>query len=246
MATDVSGNGERMVFVYDKNKVFFKNIASEIVLKSTEQFNRTPYLVKFQTGWLKFNLCTVHLYFGDDKQAGYQRRLQEIDDVAGFLAKRATKERNKYQEENYILLGDMNIVSPQDETMKRLRKHKFVLPSDITKNEIPTNMNQDKFYDQIAFLQRKGELELGDSPNNSGVFNFYQSVFPPREFSTYYPLATNKDKKNKSGKPIWGETDEEKKTYFTKNWRTWQMSDHLPLWVEFKIDFTDKYLESLK
>jgi hypothetical protein len=30
-----------------------------------------------------------------------------------------------------------------------------------------------------------------------------------------------------------------------RNWRTWQMSDHLPLWVEIKMDFTDHYLESL-
>jgi hypothetical protein len=32
---------------------------------------------------------------------------------------------------------------------------------------------------------------------------------------------------------------------FYHRWRTWQMSDHYPLWVEIKTDFTDEYLEGL-
>ena len=34
--------------------------------------------------------------------------------------------------------------------------------------------------------------------------------------------------------------------YFTGRWRTFQMSDHLPLWVELKIDFSDQYLKKQK
>ena len=34
--------------------------------------------------------------------------------------------------------------------------------------------------------------------------------------------------------------------YFTGRWRTFQMSDHLPLWVELKIDFSDQYLRKQK
>ena len=33
---------------------------------------------------------------------------------------------------------------------------------------------------------------------------------------------------------------------FTGSWRTFQMSDHLPLWVELKIDFSDQYLKKQK
>ena len=36
------------------------------------------------------------------------------------------------------------------------------------------------------------------------------------------------------------------KEYFTGVWRTHQMSDHLPLWVELKIDFSDQYLKKQK
>ncbi len=34
--------------------------------------------------------------------------------------------------------------------------------------------------------------------------------------------------------------------YFAGRWRTFQMSDHLPLWVELKIDFSDQYLKKQK
>jgi len=34
--------------------------------------------------------------------------------------------------------------------------------------------------------------------------------------------------------------------HFTGSWRTFQMSDHLPLWVELKIDFSDQYLKKQK
>lgn len=257
IATDTtegeSGNSERMVFVYDAGKVQFLNIAGEIVLPAKDrvqdehQFARSPFLVKFQTGWLKFNLCTVHLYYGEDKGIKKERRVQEIDAIAKFLKKRGTKDN-----ENYILLGDMNIVGPGDATMEALLKNNFILPTQILEREIPnafaSNMNRDKFYDQIAFFNKRNELELGDHPNNAGVFNYYQSVYGEEEVETYFPLGVKIDKKNEATqKTGWPDADSAKrKTYFTKKWRTWQMSDHLPLWVQLKVDFSEKYLKFLK
>ena len=274
IATDTcegsGGNGERMAFVYDKGKVMFRNIAGEIVLPKKqeideEQFARTPFMVKFQSGWCRFVLNTVHLYYGADNGEKLQRRIKEIDKIAGFLAGRAEKD-----EENYILLGDMNIVSPTDDTMKALKKHKFVLPGDLAKEEIPkaflvkddesetsgttpeaevkaaakageplggSNMSRNKYYDQIAFYSKKNELELGKSKNNAGVLNFYDSVFRETDWQSYYDSSTIK--------PKWGADTAKRKTYFAKQWRTWQMSDHLPLWTELNIDFTEKYLKRI-
>jgi endonuclease/exonuclease/phosphatase family metal-dependent hydrolase len=247
IATDTtegpSGNRERMVFLYDSNKVQFKHIAGEIVLPKSSlvegehQFARSPFLVRFQSGWFKFNLCTVHLYYGDTSGTGYARRVAEIDAVAKFLKKRADKDG-----QNYILLGDMNVVGPGDDTMKALKKHKFILPPDLTldNNELRwvSNMGGDKHYDQIAFLVRKGELELGSSKNNAGVLNYYKAVYTEGEAETYYPLG----KANRK----WPTTASKRKRYFAKEWRTWQMSDHLPLFVELRIDFTDKYLKRIR
>lgn len=247
IATDVtegpSGNGERMVFLYDSAKVKFKHIAGEIVLPKSalvdgeHQFARSPFLVRFQSGWFKFNLCTVHLYYGDDAGEGYERRVAEIGAIAKFLSKRA-----KEDGQNYILLGDMNVVSPDDDTMKALRKHKFVLPADLTLDNDAlrwaSNMGGDKHYDQIAFLVRKDELELGPSKNNAGVLNYYKAVFTENEAATYYPLGKANGK--------WPDAAAKHGAYYNKEWRTWQMSDHLPLFVELRIDFTDKYLKRIR
>lgn len=256
IATDTtegtSGNGERMVFVYDKGKVQFLNIAGEIVLpkadqvQDEDQFARTPFLVKFQTGWLKFNLCTVHLYYGEDKGKKKERRVAEIDAITKFLKKRGTKDN-----ENYILLGDMNVVGPGDETMDKLIANKFILPTQILVSKIPnefaSNMNKDKFYDQIAFFNKKNELELSKKEKSAGVFNFYKSVYIEDDSEIYYPLGLKIDKKDKkTGQTGWANDVGKRKTYYSKKWRTWQMSDHLPLWVELKIDFSEKYLNYVK
>ncbi len=48
-------------------------------------------------------------------------------------------------------------------------------------------------------------------------------------------------------------TDKEEDTY--KNclgnmkygdWKTYQMSDHVPLWIEFQVNFAENYLNRLK
>ncbi len=231
-----SGNNERMTFVYDKRKVRFKNVAGEIVLPKSmlvaddRQFARTPYMVDFQSGWLKFSLCSVHLYYGSTSGARYERRVEEIEAIGNFLAKRAKREQS-----NMILLGDMNIVSPTDKTMKALKKSGFLVPDGLA---LTTNMLRNKYYDQIAFLNKRDQLELGESETNAGVFEVFNTVFRPRDSETYYPLGKGNGK--------WPTSSAERKKYFSKEWRTWQISDHLPLWIELQIDFTEKYLTGLE
>jgi uncharacterized protein with NRDE domain len=41
-------------------------------------------------------------------------------------------------------------------------------------------------------------------------------------------------------------TDEATLVYYLKKWRTFQMSDHLPLWLELKVDFSSEYLDYLR
>lgn len=253
ITTDITagsgGNNERGTIVYDKRKVRFKNVAGEIVLprkmlvQGEQQFARTPYIVSFQSGWFKFSLCTVHLYFGADSGEKLQRRIAEIEKIAGFLAKRA-----KSEESNLILLGDYNIVSPEHETMQALLKTGFHVP-EVLRHK--TNMMGTKFYDQIAFMLKKNELQMA-SPSghaNAGAFNFYKSVYKPADWQTYYELVKNDPKrdgekweKDKNGIEL---NDSGRKKYYTNNWRTWQMSDHLPLWVALKVNFSEQYLKQM-
>ena len=239
IATDVtvgaSGNRERMVFVYDKSKVRFRNIAGEIVLPKhallpdEQQFARTPFLVSFQAGWFKFSLCTVHIFFGSNtkESEGYQRRVAEIEYIAREMAKRADRE-----DENYILLGDFNIKNTMDETMRALTKAGFILPPEL----FPSNILGTKYYDQIAFRTRKDEVTF----LSAGAFNFTKSLFKPEFYNHYAPILPERHRDLKAdGTPKDKGKD---KDYFAKRWMTWQMSDHLPLWVELAIDFSDEHL----
>jgi endonuclease/exonuclease/phosphatase family metal-dependent hydrolase len=244
-----AGNNERTAFVYDKNKILFRNIVGEIVLPENQligerrQFSRTPFFVSFQAGWFKFNLCTAHLYFGSDSGEALERRIQEIDRLADIASKRGDAEG-----ENYILLGDFNIVSPDHRTMEALTRHGFIIPERLQRS--PSNMYRTKHYDQIAFKVREGELQLGDSESHShaGALNYYDSVFPEKEWETYYngfePAQRTKwDFDGDHGDAP--RDDEGRRSYFWREWRTFQMSDHLPLWVELKIDFSERYLTRL-
>lgn len=312
IVTDVTagsgGNGERLAFVFDKRKVQFRNIASELVLPDSyliggqkeelslpksstieftenaslelgdgtiieikkgqiltlpegnhkvtlpegqkiyklRQFARTPFCVAFQAGWFKFTLCTVHLYFGASSGAKYKRRVAEINAVSKFLANRSKSIRKKYKTgENFIILGDFNIVNGKDDTFKALKKNGFTVPQGIYQ----TNAKMDKSYDQIAFMVKKDELILGDSPKNSGIFSFFKSVYPAKDAKVYYDLMQNtrlRDYNTKGKNKGKKRTAAEKKKYYTNEWRTWQMSDHLPLWVELKIDFSEEYLKRIK
>lgn len=232
--TDVSyadsGNQERLAFVFDKSRVSFTGLAGELVLPSkaaTElmaQVARSPFLCGFQSSWAKFNLCTVHIYYGESI-AEDPRRVAEINALAKLLAEKAKDyvridDAVSYSPENLVLLGDFNIFSVSDTTYDALRKNKFVVPAALQK--LPgSNVKQDKFYDQIAFFKET----RGITCESAGVFNFYDHVFnDPAVF------------KGTKAVPATAKFDQ---------WRTYQMSDHLIMWAEFNVDRTDAYLKAL-
>ena len=246
-----SGNQERMAFVYDERKILFRNLAGEIVLpqeklvEGSRQFARTPFVVAFQAGWYRFMLSTVHIYYGSDTGAKLKRRIAEIEKVAQFLAKRAKKDSGN----SYILLGDFNIFSPEHKTMKALEDNGFTAPKQL--ETIPSNMRQDRHYDQIAFMEQTEKVgystcRFGD---HAGVFNLYESVFRDEDADTYYDVVkksrdrkTDKWDRDDEGKP---RTEKSRAQYYENTWRTFQMSDHLPMWIELEIDFSKEYLEGL-
>jgi len=233
-----AGGGERMAFLYDKGKLTFKNLAGEIVLPQKNlidgklQFARTPFCVAFQAGWFLFNLTTVHIYYGKTSGEKYLQRIEEIDSISAFMAKRAKKENV-----NYILLGDFNIVDPTDQTMKALEKNKFFIPDAI--KDKPSDIGGTKHYDQIAFkLKERVDMQVfSEKDQKAGAFNYFNYVFTEDELDIYRPYFDPKNTKGKTEKSI--------KSYYSSKWRTFQMSDHLPLWVELKIDFSDQFLKGI-
>lgn len=255
IATDItegrSGNGERMAFLYNRDRVRFRNIAGEIVLPEGQlvvgnsgagadaadrglQFARSPFLVSFSSGWFRFSLCTVHIYFGEDSGAALERRIGEIDRLAAFLAKRQDDAPRPVgggigAVENVIALGDFNVVSPEHRTMQALLRHGFEVPAAIDGSRIP---DRDHFYDQIATRVRDDRFEV----TAGGIENPFADVFRNEDLEAYRPHFA---------RTVPEGADENAVLAAYRRWRTWQMSDHSPLWVEIRTDFSDAYLRPL-
>jgi endonuclease/exonuclease/phosphatase family metal-dependent hydrolase len=238
-----AGNEERMAFLFNRNRIRFTNLAGQVVLPKDKlisegglQFSRMPYVASFQAGWFKFNLCTVHIFYGNDSGPELERRIQEIKGIAQYF-----KRLNEREAGDYILLGDFNIKSPEHKTMQALVKNGFYIPPSL--QHFTTNLSKDKYYDQIAFRQHDKRLEFGEA----GVFDFREGVFGEEDYDTYYDCMPERfrdfhSKGRKKGTP---HSEQEKRDYYNKEWITWQMSDHLLMWTELKIDFTNAYLNSL-
>jgi exonuclease III len=241
-ATGAVGVRRRLVFLYDTRKVEFMNMAGQVVLDEKHliegkyQFARPPYLVTFRSGWFEFDLCAVNIYYGMSRGEKLQRRIGEIDTISRLMKRRVMTE-----DKNVILLGDFNIEDPQHETMDALTRHGFHIPKQLL---VPSNIKETHYYSQIAFMVRKHELQLGASKPPAGVFRYYDSVYRAEDFERYYKLAEDKEHWNsKNGQKL---SEEEQRRRYQIYWRSRQMSDHYPLWVELKIDFSDAFLAELK
>lgn len=249
--TDVTGgkrgNGERLAFLFDTRKVRFGGLAGEMVLppyekkdpdsgqiiyQPVQQLARTPYLCGFLAGWTNFVLSTVHILYGS-AAADDPDRIEEIKGVANTMAQKAADEYA--WSNNMILLGDFNIYSPEDKTYKAIEAAGFVIPEAIKK--LPgSNVPKDKFYDQIAFKVKPHRFE---STGRAGVFDYYKYIYSLSEEKVYADEMGKPYLENSKGKK---KTAKEKTAYYKTYWRTFQMSDHLPMWVEIQIDHTDAYL----
>jgi endonuclease/exonuclease/phosphatase family metal-dependent hydrolase len=225
------GNSERLAFVFDKNQVFFTGLAGELVLspeasKHFAQVARTPFVCGFQSGWAKFNLCTVHIYYGEGDEN--PRRVGEIEEVAKLLKKKAkdyieTEKKLAYSPQNLVLLGDFNIADKTQKTFEALTKSDFVIPKPLQKIPEGSNVKQDKHYDQIAFFK---DME-GISSGAAGIFNFFNYVYRDEDDGLYQPYSSETNAKNHG------------------EWRTFQMSDHLIMWCQFDVDKADTYLDEV-
>ena len=252
------GNGERMAFLYNREKVWFRKIAGEIVLpdgqlvvspktvkvdgetvdtEAKQQFARSPFLVAFQSGWFRFSLCTVHIYYGKESGAQLQRRIDEIQSLAKFFAQRQDQASKQEKDsrgavENYVLLGDFNVVSPEHETMAALKSHGFAVPAAIDGDKVRKKGMH--FYDQIAVRVKDDRFQV----RSGGIVDIFEDVFRDEDLPVYQAHMPAKD-------PEKGATAAKTPEKLYQKWRTWQMSDHSPLWIEVQTDFADTYLKAL-
>jgi endonuclease/exonuclease/phosphatase family metal-dependent hydrolase len=271
--TEIARTAENQVFVpaEDGYKDILLTLPNNVFKVEDLNFARTPFLVSFQAGWLKLNLCTVHIYYGTG-ELGMRRRKAEINRLIDFLAERAKSDSDSDANNFFIALGDFNIVDREHETMKALVRHGFKVPAALQR--LPgSNVEKDKYYDQIAYWSDPREAErpprtvVKVDVLRAGVFDFFETVF--RYFDEPEADGTEAEqvdleeyienvsafrreveealekKAQKVGRPLTAAEEKEEKRKKYRDWRTYQMSDHLPMWIELRIDFGDDYLESI-
>lgn len=198
---------------------------------SLRQFARTPFLISFQVGWLKLNLCTAHIYFGDnDDPLKMEQRRREIELLSESLAKKAKAEFNDDGRSFMCVLGDFNIKAHGHPTMAALESSGFEVPDELKK--LPgTNVKRDAYYDQIAFWKpRSAKSYVQLDLEGAGIFDFFEHVYCKGDEAEYRAE----------------QAPGLKKTSRYLDWRTYKMSDHLPMWVQLRTDFSAEYLAQVK
>lgn len=199
------------------------------------QFARTPYFVGFRAGALNLMLCTVHIFYGEKgaTSVGMRRRVEEIERLTELLGQRARDELRSDGDSVFILLGDFNIVGREHQTMRALERRGFRVPAGIREIPAGTNVKRTMFYDQIAFHQHAASALVEPESLRAGVFDFFDYVF---RLSDRHPGSEDEALLGPRMDAARIEAGSKAAAWRYDTWRTFQMSDHLPLWVELQTD----------
>ncbi|MEM7299018.1 MAG: hypothetical protein AAF391_12220, partial [Bacteroidota bacterium] len=173
-----------------------------------------------------------------------------ITAITDALVARARKE-----DQVHVFLGDMNIEQPDDDIMQALQDSGMTVPE-----YGPTNMAGTKWFDQMAFTER-GKATRKTRLLRHGKFDWRHAVFGPHPNEEAPPL-TQEDIDNGISRLTLEENlnhyeqivqririDHDKEPYVNwpnayRKWTTFEMSDHLPIWMELEIDYSDDYLRA--
>lgn len=212
IASDVTegdpGNGERLAFIYDAERVQPSGLVGEIVLpadatSSVEQFARTPYAAGFVRAETDFILTTVHVLWGKTPTD----RIAELTAFATWMRTWAVRPQDWNR--NLLVLGDFNLDRINDPLFEAFASTGLWPPAEL--DHVPrTIFNNDKnrhYYDQIAWFNDPTKPDLPSRLENmrytrrGGGFDFLPHAFQDLD----------------------------------KTQVSWRISDHYPLWVEFAV-----------
>ena len=218
--SDAAGNDERMTFLYDSGKVKTRELIGEIAVAPSdlknvklpeatvarfEGFDRNPYIVSFEAGNTVFCLVNVHLYYGDDTD---QAALERRSLEAYAVARWCEREsKSKYALTPVIAaLGDFNLPKAAPTDPIFKALTKTGLQLPEHSTQVGSNLEGDQHYDQVAFFPAGAGASF---TGQAGVFDFDGAVFAA----------------------LWATKT---KAQF-RSYVRYYMSDHRPLWAQFKV-----------
>ncbi len=215
----VEGNAERLAFLYDAGKIRLREEVGSVTVSPSEfkaiklpgikgtfdGFDRNPYLASFEAGQFLFQVANVHQFFGSDKDRKDIARRA----LETFAVARwaAGREKSKSALTRDILaVGDFNMPKAEPgDPIYRALTAKGLETPDHSAL-IGSNLASDKHYDQIVFFPKQTRANY---TGRKGVFDFDGAVF----------------------KELWDERGKGPFDGYVK----YYLSDHRPMWIEFKI-----------
>ena len=212
---DSGGNKERIAFLFDRRAVTHNGLAAEIDAPrskrtteylATQSFWRAPYMCAFRAGNFDFIVIATHARWGNSL-AARQAELQMLSDWID------TRFKKKFVEDHDLLvMGDFNTRTLDDPIFRALASHGLKIPKPLIQLTVGdrvvggSNLGNDARYDQI--------LHLPTIPDNfthcGGTLDFF---IDDAHIDELFP-----------GKN------------YSRQKFTFQMSDHLPIWIQVKTD----------
>ena len=212
---DNGGNNERTAFLFDRRAVTHNGLAAEIEAPrvkvgnewvTQQSFWRAPYLGSFRAGNFDFLAIAMHARWGDS-DAARQGELQLLSDwIKRRIATKAVEDRD------LIVMGDFNTPKLNDKLFAALTSCGLQIPKPLVNLKAGdrvvggTNLGRNARYDQILHLPTVPE----NFTNAGGVLDFH---IDDARIDELFP-----------GKKM------------TRDKFTYQLSDHLPVWIQVKTD----------
>ena len=237
------GNDERFGYLYNSERVEFTGLAGEIVLwkelfTSTDifQIKRTPYITGFRAGWKSFSLVNLHLHPDDDSDDRAFRK-KEVELILKVLNKKRSSK--SLPSDNLILLGDFNLYHDDNDIVDLLTGERFNESDLLIGLKTNTAKTSDEPFDRMFFWESDFfKTPMQADGLNGGVVKIFEHLYVESDFEEYKEemMAHKGDNSTLT-------SDDKFMRYFRDHWRKNQLSDHLPIWVEIKIDSTDNFLK---
>lgn len=221
---DSGGNKERIAFLFDRRAVTHNGLAAEIDAPrskktneylATQSFWRAPYMCAFRSGNFDFIAIATHARWGDSL-AARQAELQMLSDWID------TRFRHKFVEDHDLLvMGDFNTPTLTDPLFRALASHGLKVPKPLIQLAAGdrviggSNLGTDARYDQILHLPTMPE----NFTNCGGALDFFVD---DAHIDQLFP-----------GKN------------YSRQKFTFQMSDHLPIWIQIKTDIDGSRLNQI-
>ncbi|MCH7692480.1 MAG: endonuclease/exonuclease/phosphatase family protein [Proteobacteria bacterium] len=220
-SADRAGNRERMAYLYDKRAVTFTGLAAEAD-PPRKKNRKTGKYEPVITWWRSPYMASFRAGNFDFILISVHIRWGDGAEARipplKALARWIDKRRREKHvvDKDIILMGDFNIPALDDPLFKAITSKGLTIADALRDLDRGSNLARNKRYDQILHYRRHTKT-IGDI---GGILDFFDD-----DWRALFPKAEYPD--------------------MDKNAFTYQLSDHLPLWVQLDTWIDDEELDQI-